>query len=84
MHKNLGVELFSIGWDFMIVDDEPVFIEFNINNGFYVAEHTSEEVYATSTTNFEFSMHFEIAWLLYLLFGKFYAGEMRMSFVSAL
>lgn len=44
MHKSLGKELFSIGWDFIIVDDKPVFIEFNINNGFYVADHSIEEV----------------------------------------
>lgn len=45
MHKCLGKELFSIGWDFIIREDEPVFIEFNINNGFYVADHSIEEVY---------------------------------------
>merc|ERR1711971_194463 len=45
MHKNLGKELWSIGWDVMIRDDEPVFLEFNINNGFFVADHPLEEVY---------------------------------------
>ena len=28
------------GWDVMVRGDEPLFIEFNINNGFYVADHT--------------------------------------------
>merc|ERR1711920_1191479 len=45
MHKNLGKELWSIGWDVMIRNDEPVFLEFNINNGFFVADHPIEEVY---------------------------------------
>jgi hypothetical protein len=44
MHKNLGKELHSIGWDVMVRGDEPVFIEFNINNGFFVGDHTLEEV----------------------------------------
>jgi len=35
MHQNLGKELWSIGWDVMIRNDEPVFLEFNINNGFF-------------------------------------------------
>jgi len=43
MHKNLGKELWSIGWDVMIRNDEPVFLEFNINNGFFVADHPLEE-----------------------------------------
>merc|ERR1712228_554436 len=43
MHKNLGKELWSIGWDVMIRNDEPVFLEFNINNGFFVADHPIEE-----------------------------------------
>merc|ERR1719261_450615 len=43
MHRNLGKELWSIGWDVMIRDDEPVFLEFNINNGFFVADHPIEE-----------------------------------------
>jgi hypothetical protein len=43
MHKNLGKELWSIGWDVMIRGDEPVFLEFNINNGFFVADHPLEE-----------------------------------------
>eukprot|EP00928_Gymnodinium_smaydae_P063264 TRINITY_DN46905_c0_g1_i1.p1 TRINITY_DN46905_c0_g1~~TRINITY_DN46905_c0_g1_i1.p1 ORF type:complete len:487 (-),score=81.89 TRINITY_DN46905_c0_g1_i1:181-1641(-) len=43
MHKNLGKELWSIGWDVMIREDEPVFLEFNINNGFFVADHPLEE-----------------------------------------
>jgi hypothetical protein len=44
MHKNLGKELHSIGWDVMIVGDEPYFIEFNINNGFFVADHSMDEL----------------------------------------
>lgn len=43
MHRNLGKELWSIGWDVMIRNDEPVFLEFNINNGFFVADHPIEE-----------------------------------------
>merc|ERR1719440_899153 len=43
MHRNLGKELWSIGWDVMIREDEPVFLEFNINNGFFVADHSIEE-----------------------------------------
>lgn len=43
MHRNLGKELWSIGWDVMIRDDQPVFLEFNINNGFFVADHPIEE-----------------------------------------
>jgi hypothetical protein len=43
MHKNLGRELWSIGWDVMVRKDEPVFLEFNINNGFFVADHPIEE-----------------------------------------
>lgn len=43
MHRNLGRELWSIGWDVMIRNDEPVFLEFNINNGFFVADHPLEE-----------------------------------------
>jgi len=43
MHTSLGRELYSIGWDVLIVEDVPVFIEFNIGNGFYVADHTVEE-----------------------------------------
>merc|ERR1712139_457549 len=44
MHKNLGKELHSIGWDVMVREDVPVFIEFNINNGFYVADHSMDEL----------------------------------------
>eukprot|EP00501_MAST-03F_sp_TOSAG23-6_P000426 GSMAST32.ASY1.ANO1.438.1 assembled CDS len=33
MHRNLGKEIFSVGWDLLIRGSEPVFIEFNINNG---------------------------------------------------
>lgn len=44
MHKALGQELYTIGWDVMVRGDEPVFIEFNINNGFFVGDHTLEEV----------------------------------------
>jgi hypothetical protein len=43
MHANLGKELYSIGWDIMIRDDIPYFIEFNINNGFFLADHCIEE-----------------------------------------
>merc|ERR1711990_1108936 len=43
MHRNLGKELWSIGWDVMVRNDEPVFLEFNINNGFFVADHPLEE-----------------------------------------
>lgn len=45
MHKTLGQELYTIGWDVMVRGDEPVFIEFNINNGFFVADHTVDELY---------------------------------------
>merc|ERR1719181_2231634 len=44
MHKNLGKELHSIGWDVMVREDEPLFIEFNINNGFFVGDHSLEEL----------------------------------------
>lgn len=44
MHKNLGKELHSIGWDVMVVEDKPYFIEFNINNGFFICDHSLEEV----------------------------------------
>jgi len=44
MHKSLGKELHSIGWDVMIVGDEPYFLEFNINNGFFCADHSLEEL----------------------------------------
>jgi len=44
MHKNLGKELHSIGWDVMVIKDKPYFIEFNINNGFFIADHAMEEV----------------------------------------
>ena len=43
MHKNLGKELYSIGWDVLVRNDTPIFIEFNINNGFFVADHSVEE-----------------------------------------
>eukprot|EP00747_Dinoflagellata_sp_TGD_P183201 gnl/TRDRNA2_/TRDRNA2_37922_c0_seq1.p1 gnl/TRDRNA2_/TRDRNA2_37922_c0~~gnl/TRDRNA2_/TRDRNA2_37922_c0_seq1.p1 ORF type:complete len:462 (-),score=70.55 gnl/TRDRNA2_/TRDRNA2_37922_c0_seq1:201-1586(-) len=43
MHKNLGHELHSIGWDVMIVEDQPIFLEFNVNNGFFLCDHTLEE-----------------------------------------
>ena len=33
MHRSLGKELYSIGWDVMVVGDVAYFIEFNINNG---------------------------------------------------
>jgi len=36
-------ELWSIGWDVMIRDGEPYFLEFNINNGFFVADHSIDE-----------------------------------------
>jgi hypothetical protein len=44
MHKNLGKELHSIGWDVMVREDVPLFIEFNINNGFYVCDHSMDEL----------------------------------------
>jgi len=44
MHKNLGKELHSVGWDIMVVEDEPIFIEFNINNGFFAADHSMDEL----------------------------------------
>mmetsp|Transcript_17420 Transcript_17420/g.32870 ORF Transcript_17420/g.32870 Transcript_17420/m.32870 type:complete len:495 (-) Transcript_17420:94-1578(-) len=44
MHKNLGKELHSIGWDVMVRNDQPIFIEFNINNGFFVADHSMPEL----------------------------------------
>lgn len=44
MHANLGKELHSIGWDVMVRGDEPLFIEFNINNGFFVCDHSMEEL----------------------------------------
>lgn len=44
MHRNLGKELHSIGWDVMIVEDKPLFIEFNINNGFFVGDHGMDEL----------------------------------------
>ena len=50
MHRSLGRNLWSIGWDVMVVGDEPSFIEFNINNGFFVADHTIAELY--QMTNF--------------------------------
>lgn len=43
MHTSLGKELYSIGWDVMIVKNVPMFVEFNIGNGFYVADHSVEE-----------------------------------------
>jgi hypothetical protein len=46
MHACLGQELHSIGWDVMIVGDKPMFIEFNINNGFFVCDHGMEELHA--------------------------------------
>eukprot|EP00929_Paragymnodinium_shiwhaense_P114533 TRINITY_DN82985_c0_g1_i1.p1 TRINITY_DN82985_c0_g1~~TRINITY_DN82985_c0_g1_i1.p1 ORF type:complete len:481 (-),score=92.01 TRINITY_DN82985_c0_g1_i1:236-1678(-) len=45
MHKNLGKELHSIGWDVMIVGDTPYFLEFNINNGFFVGDHSMQELW---------------------------------------
>ena len=44
LHQVLGKELWSIGWDVMVREDQPLFIEFNINNGFYVADHSVAEV----------------------------------------
>lgn len=44
MHRNLGKELHSIGWDVMIREDTPIFIEFNINNGFFAADHSLPEL----------------------------------------
>ena len=45
MHKSLGKELHSIGWDVMVVGGNPIFIEFNINNGFFACDHTVDELY---------------------------------------
>jgi hypothetical protein len=44
MHANLGKELHSVGWDVMVVGSEPIFVEFNINNGFFVADHSMPEL----------------------------------------
>jgi hypothetical protein len=44
MHMNLGKELHSTGWDVMIVGKDPYFLEFNINNGFFCADHSLEEL----------------------------------------
>jgi len=44
MHMNLGKELHSIGWDVMILGEDPYFLEFNINNGFFAADHSLEEL----------------------------------------
>mmetsp|Transcript_70939 Transcript_70939/g.125412 ORF Transcript_70939/g.125412 Transcript_70939/m.125412 type:complete len:461 (-) Transcript_70939:139-1521(-) len=44
MHMNLGKELHSIGWDVMVRDDDPIFIEFNINNGFFCCDHSMDEL----------------------------------------
>ena len=43
MHRELGKELPNVGWDVMVRDDGPVFLEFNINNGFLVADHGVEQ-----------------------------------------
>ena len=43
MHKALGHQLWSIGWDVMVRGDQPIFIEFNINNGFFLADHSIDE-----------------------------------------
>lgn len=50
MHRSLGRNLWSVGWDVMVRGDEALFIEFNINNGFFVADHTIAELY--QMTNF--------------------------------
>jgi hypothetical protein len=39
MHRELGKELPNVGWDVMVRQDGPVFLEFNINNGFLVSDH---------------------------------------------
>jgi hypothetical protein len=44
MHATLGKELYTIGWDVMVRGDEAIFIEFNINNGFFVADHSIDEL----------------------------------------
>jgi len=49
MHANLGAEIYSVGWDLLVVNATPVFIEFNIGNGFYVADHTVEECWQMAT-----------------------------------
>lgn len=43
MHKVLGKELWTVGWDVIVRDGQAVFIEFNINNGFFLADHTLDE-----------------------------------------
>ncbi|EKX47926.1 hypothetical protein GUITHDRAFT_106474 [Guillardia theta CCMP2712] len=39
MHGELGKELANVGWDVMVREEGPVFLEFNINNGFLVSDH---------------------------------------------
>ena len=39
MHRELGKELPNVGWDVMVRESGPVFLEFNINNGFLVSDH---------------------------------------------
>jgi len=43
MHKELGKELANVGWDVMVRESGPVFLEFNINNGFLVSDHGVEQ-----------------------------------------
>ena len=45
MHTTLGQELYTIGWDVMVRDGKPLFLEFNINNGFFLADHSVDEAY---------------------------------------
>ena len=49
MHKTLGKELYSIGWDLMVVGDVAYFIEFNVNNGcaFSLLRHSVRALRAT-------------------------------------
>ena len=39
MHREIGKELPNIGWDVMVRESGPVFLEFNINNGFLITDH---------------------------------------------
>lgn len=43
MHAELGKELPNVGWDVMVRESGPVFLEFNINNGFLVSDHGVEQ-----------------------------------------
>jgi hypothetical protein len=43
MHTVLGQEVYSVGWDVLVRGSTPVFIEFNLGNGFFLADHSVEE-----------------------------------------